>query len=203
MTCMHRFDRNLKKFRQTTPEIQRWINSIPKEKWSQAYDVGGRRYGHMTTNLSEAVNKVLKGAKNLLIIALVKCTYGRMVEYFVQRDVETRAELRAGNRFCKTLIEAIRKNQEDACSHQVRRYDIETTRFEVEEAFNPVTQSGGHTWAINLRRGTCQCGKFQAYKYPCSYAMAAYAAVSKDFYNLVDPVYSIENLSMRIANSGG
>ena len=69
---MHRFDRNLEKFRQTNPEIQRWIDSIPKKKWSQAYDVGGRRYGHMTTNLSEAVYKVLKGARNMPITALVK-----------------------------------------------------------------------------------------------------------------------------------
>ena len=191
---MHRFDRNLEKFRQTSPEIERWIDSIPKEKWSQAYDIGGRRYGHMTTNLSEAVNKVLKGARNMPITALVKSTYGRMVEYFVQRDAEARAELSAGNRFCKKLIDAVRKNQEDACSHQVRRYDIETTRFEVEEAFNPVRQSGGHTWAVNLRRGTCQCGKFQAYKYPCSHAIAACATVSIDFYSLVDPVYSIQNI---------
>ena len=157
----------------------------------------------MITNLSEAMNKVLKGARNLPITALVKCIYRRMVEYFVQRGAEARLELSARNRFCKKLIDAIRKNKEDAYSHQIRRYDIETTRFEVEEAFNPVTQSGGHTWAINLRKGTCRCGKFQAYKYPCSYAMATYAAVSIDFYNLVDLVYSIENLSMCIANSGG
>ena len=55
----------------------------------------------MTTNLSEAVNKVLKGARSLPITALVKCTYGRMVEYFVQRGAEAKAELSAGNRFCK------------------------------------------------------------------------------------------------------
>ena len=53
----------------------------------------------------------------------------------------------------------------EACSHQVRRYDIQTTRFEVEEAFNPIIKKGGHIWSINLRRGTCQCGKYQAYKY--------------------------------------
>ena len=90
----------------------------------------------------------------------------------MQRGAEARVELSNGNRFCKKLVYAIRKNQEDTCSYQVGNYDIETTRFEVKEAFNPVTQSGGHTWALNLRKSTCQCGKFQAYKYPCSHAIA-------------------------------
>ena len=113
--------------------------SILKEKWSQAYDIGGHRYRHMTTNLSEVVNKVLKGAQNLPIRMLVKCTYRRMVEYFVQKGAEAMAELCAENRFCKKLMDAIMKNQEGACSHQVRKYDIENTRFEVEQAFNPIT----------------------------------------------------------------
>ena len=56
----------------------------------------------------------------------------------MQRGAEARAELSAGNRFCKKLVDAIRKNQEDKCSHQIRRCDIKTTRFEVEEVFNPV-----------------------------------------------------------------
>nr|KYP56819.1 hypothetical protein KK1_003067 [Cajanus cajan] len=32
------------------------------------------------------------------------------------------------------------KNQEEACSHQVCRYDIQASKFEVEETFDPVTQ---------------------------------------------------------------
>ena len=32
-----------------------WIDQIPLEKWTQAYDEG-RRYGHMTTNLVECIS---------------------------------------------------------------------------------------------------------------------------------------------------
>ena len=42
-----------------------------------AYDKEVRRYGHMTTNLSECVNKVLKDCYNLPITALVKSTHSR------------------------------------------------------------------------------------------------------------------------------
>ncbi|XP_068466322.1 uncharacterized protein [Phaseolus vulgaris] len=48
-----------------------WIDRIPLEKWTQAYD-GGKRYGHMTTNLAKWINFMLKGARSLPISALVK-----------------------------------------------------------------------------------------------------------------------------------
>ena len=51
-----------------------WIDRIPLEKWTQAYN-GGKRYGHMTTNLAECINFVLKGARSLLISVLVKATF--------------------------------------------------------------------------------------------------------------------------------
>ena len=40
-----------------------------------AYDREGRRYGHMTNNLSECVNKVLKDCRNIPITALLESTY--------------------------------------------------------------------------------------------------------------------------------
>ncbi|RDX63514.1 hypothetical protein CR513_58053, partial [Mucuna pruriens] len=61
-------------------------------KWSLAHDDEGCRYGHMTINLSECVNEVLKGARNLPITSLVKCMYDRLIEYFVQRRAEPRSK---------------------------------------------------------------------------------------------------------------
>nr|KYP73061.1 hypothetical protein KK1_005670 [Cajanus cajan] len=160
-TCKHNFTRRLEQFREISPEIRRWIDGISLEKWSLAHDDQGRRYGHMTTNLSEAVNKILKGARNLPITALVKCTYGRLVEYFVQRLGQANAELAIGQRYCTKLMDAMRNNQEEATSHFVQRYDYEATRFDVEEAFNPVTQRGGHTWTVLLNERKCECGAFK------------------------------------------
>ncbi|KAH1226028.1 hypothetical protein GmHk_11G032789 [Glycine max] len=72
--CKHIFDQNLEKFRELSPAIATWIDRISKEKWTMAYDREGRRYGHMTTNLSECINKVLKDCRNIPITALVKST---------------------------------------------------------------------------------------------------------------------------------
>ncbi|KAE8703325.1 Protein transport protein Sec61 subunit alpha [Hibiscus syriacus] len=40
-----------------------YISLIDKEMWTNAYD-GGYQYGHMRTNLAEAINSTLKGAQN-------------------------------------------------------------------------------------------------------------------------------------------
>ena len=190
-TAPHQFQRRLQQFRDTSEAVRTWIDKIPKEKWSQAWD-NGRRYGHMTTNLSECINKILKGAWNFPITALVKCTYYRMVEYFVRRSSQAATEAQAGQRFCTKLVEVMHRNQEDACSHQVRSYDHQSTKFEVTEKFNPVTLKGGRTWSLKLNEYYCQCGKFQAYRYPCSHVLAACAAVHIDAWQFVDPVYSME-----------
>ncbi|XP_027364296.1 uncharacterized protein LOC113871400 [Abrus precatorius] len=147
--CKQRFEAGLNKFRSHSPEVQTWIDNISKEKWSLAYDHEGRRYGHMTTNLSESVNKVLKGARNLPITALVKATYSRLVEYFVKRGESAINDMNNGKRYCRKLIEAIEKNQEEASSHQ-------------------------------------------AYRYPCSHVIAACVTVSIDFWQYVDPVYTLQ-----------
>ncbi|KAH1254801.1 hypothetical protein GmHk_04G011158 [Glycine max] len=120
--------------------IATWIDRISKEKWMMAYDREGRRYGHMTTNLSKCINKVLKDCRNIPITALVKSMYSRCRKYFVEH----------WQVYCSKLVKELRNNQEQACSHIVRVYDIHSTRFEVEETFNPITQCGRQKWAVNL-----------------------------------------------------
>nr|KYP38994.1 hypothetical protein KK1_039740 [Cajanus cajan] len=179
-TCKHNFTMRLEQFREISIEIRRWIDGISLEKWSLAHDDQGRRYGHMTTNLFEVVNKILKGARNLPITALIKCTYARLVEYFVQRIGQANAELAVGQRYCTKLMDAMQNNQEEATSHFVRRYDNEAARFEVEEAFNPITERGGHTSTVLLNERKCECGAFQAYRYSCSHVIVACAYVRID-----------------------
>ena len=65
-------------------EAQRWLEAIPYEKLALSHD-GGRRYGIMTTNMSEVFNSVLKGARSLPMSSLVQLTFFRINSYFVTR----------------------------------------------------------------------------------------------------------------------
>ncbi|XP_072071681.1 uncharacterized protein [Arachis hypogaea] len=70
--------------RTENPAMCDWANRMEYDKWTQHQD-SGRQFGHMTTNISECVNSVLKGTRNLPVTSLVKSTYGRLAELFVVR----------------------------------------------------------------------------------------------------------------------
>ncbi|XP_061362500.1 uncharacterized protein LOC133306222 [Gastrolobium bilobum] len=181
------FERNLASFRESSPQIAEWIDAIPKEKWSRAYDIEGRRYGHMTTNLAESVNRVLKGARNMPITAWVKHTYSRLVHYFVERGTNAVANLESAYRHCKNVVELVKKNQVDAIGHHVRAYNVEHTVFEVDAGWE-------RSYSVNLPQIFCQCGKFKAFKYPCSHAAAAALSVRQSPFTYVDDVFLTTNL---------
>ncbi|RYR58299.1 hypothetical protein Ahy_A05g023978 [Arachis hypogaea] len=46
------------------------------------------RRGHMTTNLVLCINSLLKGGRNLLVLALVRATYYWLNELFTQKNTE-------------------------------------------------------------------------------------------------------------------
>lgn len=73
------------------------LEAFPKKKWSLTHDKCGCRYDHMTTNLSDAVNQIFKGAWNMPITTLVKVTHDRLVNYFVKRGAQDRAKYCANN----------------------------------------------------------------------------------------------------------
>ena len=65
------------------------------DMWTQSHD-GGKRFGAMTTNISECFNGVLKGAWGLPIAALVEFTWNKLVQYFHDRRKEYHYELSEG-----------------------------------------------------------------------------------------------------------
>ena len=83
-TTQRKFNRHTTTIERINSEAQQWLKAIPLELWALSHD-GGRRYGIMTTNMSEVFNSVFKGVRNLLIIALVQLTFFRLNSYFVSR----------------------------------------------------------------------------------------------------------------------
>ncbi|KAL0321205.1 UNVERIFIED_CONTAM: hypothetical protein Sradi_5382000 [Sesamum radiatum] len=89
-----------------------FLDRINKEKWTASHD-GGWRCGILTTNMSECINGVLKGARRLPVTAIVEITLQRTAHYFREGveeccDVEQRAIM---DGFCKKEVYRLgRKN---------------------------------------------------------------------------------------------
>ena len=65
-----KFNKNMTTIGRINSEVLQWLEAIPFHLWAISHD-GGRRYGIMTTNISEVFNSVLKGARSLSVTALV------------------------------------------------------------------------------------------------------------------------------------
>ena len=69
-----KFERDMHKIEEIRPDDAEWLRKIPFSKWTFSHDKV-RRYGTMTTNMSECFNSVLKNARFLSITALTEHTF--------------------------------------------------------------------------------------------------------------------------------
>ncbi|XP_015963928.1 uncharacterized protein LOC107487745 [Arachis duranensis] len=99
---------NYKRLEERGEAYARWCDAIGLRHWVLAFDEG-HQWGHMRTNLVECINSVLKGARNLPMLALVRVTYYRLNELFTRKSAETHERKRAGftySAFAQQRIEA-------------------------------------------------------------------------------------------------
>ena len=108
-----------------------WCQRIPKQNWCLAFDDHGRRWGHMTTNLSECINGVLKGVRGLPVTALVHHTFLRCVTYWKGRKEKALAMQQAQHTFSDTITSKMTANARKAAAHIVTEFNRERGVFEV------------------------------------------------------------------------
>ncbi|KAL9666312.1 hypothetical protein QQ045_000640 [Rhodiola kirilowii] len=68
------------------PLVRKWLEDMDVERWTQAFDNGGYRWGNMTTNASECLNNILKNVCDLPVSSLVMYTFRQTAAYFVKRS---------------------------------------------------------------------------------------------------------------------
>ncbi|XP_057527841.1 uncharacterized protein LOC130806685 [Amaranthus tricolor] len=163
--------------------------SIPERQWTLIHD-GGHRYGVRTTNMSEAFNGVMKGARSLPITSLVRITFFRVNEYFATRRDLGRNRLDNGHVYAKKPIDTIDKNAEKARFHDVRIYDTVRGIFEVTIGCgNRIAGKGGKSYMFDLTATSCSCQKPTIFKLPCSHVLAVCRARNISYDVFVDPSF--------------
>ena len=146
-------------------EAQQWLEAIPFQLWALSHD-GSRRYGIMTTNISEVFNSVLKGARSLPVTALVKLTFFRLNNYFVARRELGATKLASDEQFTPYV-----NAQNQGCVVKVESMEI-VLYDHVHDRFHVKSRSG-RTHHLNLNEKKCTCGKTLIYGFPYSHIIAA------------------------------
>ena len=116
-----KFNRHMATIRRINSETQ-WLEAIPLKIWALSHD-GGRRYGIMTTNMSEIFNSALKGAYSLPIIALVQVTFFRLNSYFVVRSEQGANRLTSDEQYTPYADAQIKARVVKVGSKEIFLYD--------------------------------------------------------------------------------
>nr|XP_029146232.1 uncharacterized protein LOC112728781 [Arachis hypogaea] len=169
-----------------------WANRIEYSLWTQYCDKG-RRFGHTTTNISECVNSILKGIRNLPVCSLVKATYGRLAELFVRKGREAEAQMGTGQQFSQYLVKCIEANLKTARCFTVTVYDRDNSEYTVAET-TPTGSFSLGTYRVSLGSKTCDCGYFQALHFPCPHALACCAYSRLPWQPYVHEVYRLSSV---------
>ncbi|KAK4398276.1 hypothetical protein Sango_1303100 [Sesamum angolense] len=118
----------LRKFNRIMDEIKKqdvkafaYLDAINKEKWTASHD-GGWRCGILTTNMSECINGVLKGARRLPVSALVEITLERTVHYFHVRAMKGQKMLQNNQLWTDFACKMFISWQQKAVEHTVTKY---------------------------------------------------------------------------------
>ena len=125
---------------------------------------GGQRYGIKTTNTSKVFNSVLKGARSLLVTALVQLTFFRLNSYFVVKMEQGANRLASNEEYTPYVDAKIQTNVVKVGSHEIVLYNHIQGRFHVKTSWGTKSSSiGGRTYRVNLQEYACTCGKTLIY----------------------------------------
>jgi hypothetical protein len=85
---------NEKDFKKKLKDLERRTNKKSKEflkglmdkreKWTLAYDKGGKHCGYMTSNMAEIFNSILRGVRSLSVTAIASFTFYKCNEWFMK-----------------------------------------------------------------------------------------------------------------------
>nr|XP_029154558.1 uncharacterized protein LOC114927775 [Arachis hypogaea] len=107
----------------------------------------------MTTNISECVNSIIKGVRNLPVCSLVKATKERLAELFVRKGSEAEAQMGTGQQFSQHLVKCIEANLKTARCFTVTVYDRDNSEFTVAETTPTGSFTLGSSFPVSPRTG--------------------------------------------------
>ncbi|MFQ6623814.1 hypothetical protein Gotur_004043, partial [Gossypium turneri] len=170
-----------------------YLCNIRFKQWAQAYD-GGLRYGHMTSNLAECINSVLKGTRHLPITSVVQETYFRLAALFPKRAASYAGQMQGGHVWCSKVVQEINKAKARANTMHTVCHDRDNLWFCMTEFDRPHQGVIGGQYRVHLQNRICDCGMFDALRYPCAHLIAACQNLRLDPMSYVDEVYKLENM---------
>ena len=151
---------HLGNIRANKPSAAKWLDQLPKQNWVQCFDEG-KRWGHMTTNLSESVNySMFKNTRHLSVSSLVEETYFKTTQLFANRGRQTLAMINSGSLYSEVVFDAMNSSQQESNTHIVNEFDRHNHTFIITETQSPLqTLRPRGRFRVMLQSQKCDCGE--------------------------------------------
>ncbi|KAL0375425.1 UNVERIFIED_CONTAM: hypothetical protein Sradi_3458200 [Sesamum radiatum] len=155
---IRKFNRIMEEIKSQNVAAFEFLDKINKEKWTASHD-GGWRTGILTTNMSECINGVLKGARRLPLTAIVEITLARTVNYFVTRERRSHAMVANGQLWTDFAYKMFNQWHQKSIDHTVTKYNHR------QQSASVVTKRqsgfGLNTHVVKITNRECSCGRNQ------------------------------------------
>ncbi|XP_070003498.1 uncharacterized protein [Nicotiana sylvestris] len=166
-----KFRRRTKSIRQEDERAYHWLMQHKLDKWTLHAD-GGRRWGTLTTNMSESFNGILKSARGFPVTAMVRMSFKQMAERFIECHRGASELMENGVEFMPIPMKRFEKYRRRAHWHSFLQYCNERNIFEVRTAIHQ--NWGNNTHIVNEANILCSCGKWSIYHMSCSHVMKCF-----------------------------
>ncbi|KAL0379131.1 UNVERIFIED_CONTAM: hypothetical protein Sradi_3218600 [Sesamum radiatum] len=186
---IRKFNRIMEEIKSQNVAAFEFLDKINKEKWTASHD-GGWRTGILTTNMSECINGVLKGARRLPLTAIVEITLVRTVNYFVTRERRSHAMVANGQLWTDFAYKMFNQWHQKSIDHTVTKYNHR------QQSASVVTKRqsgfGLNTHVVKITNRECSCGKWTQFGIPCSHAQKVCAAYNINAASMVKNYYDVQ-----------
>lgn len=148
----------------------------------------------MKINLVESMNDVFKGIKNLPITVLVRATYFKLGSLSATRGKKWHSILQSGQLFSESYMKVMKEETLKASTHGISIFDRHIHSFSVKETHDHNEGRPNGDYRVQLNRGWCSYGKFQAFCMPCSHVIVACSYARQHAFMHLSDVYKVVNI---------
>ena len=197
-----KYDQILNEISKVSSEATAYINGIPRELWCLAF-FPGRRFGHITSGISEAFNSLIAEDRELTVLELLDALWNRLAELRATRQLKAEKLHQSGQVFTPYAMKLLRES-----INQSWRYTAKITAQEPPGNFleaRVLTTSSSRVRIVrfskNFMGGTykCDCRQFNDQLFPCSHAASALQRAGRDVTDAIHDIYRISNLQTAYA----
>ncbi|KAK5793361.1 hypothetical protein PVK06_034504 [Gossypium arboreum] len=100
----------------------------------------------------------------------------------------------SGHVWCNDVMKEIRRNVDRANTMYVVYHSSPNLILQVTEYVRPVQKMSGASYRVDLSKGTCNCGRFQALRFPYAHVIVACAKVRIEYMSYINDVYKLERM---------